>query len=97
MYFIYSVGISTTRNYVEVIKSIQNTLNVWNVRDLSLAGRTQVFKVLCISKILCLSYVSNVPLSILEEVKIFVFSLRNPKKFRTCEPFKFSNARFSYP
>ena len=25
------------------------------------------------------------------------FSLRNPKKFRTCEPFKFSNARFFYP
>ena len=24
-------------------------------------------------------------------------SLRNPKKFRTCEPFKFSNARFFYP
>ena len=24
-------------------------------------------------------------------------SLRNPKNFRTCEPFKFSNARFFYP
>ena len=25
------------------------------------------------------------------------FSLRNPKNFRTCKPFKFSNARFFYP
>ena len=25
------------------------------------------------------------------------FSLRNPKNFRTCEPFKVSNARFFYP
>ena len=28
---------------------------------------------------------------------VFLFSLRNPKKFRTFEPFKFSNARFFYP
>ena len=26
-----------------------------------------------------------------------VFSLRNTKNFRTCEPFKFSNARFFFP
>ena len=26
-----------------------------------------------------------------------LFSLRNPKKFRTFEPFKFSNARFFHP
>ena len=25
------------------------------------------------------------------------YSLQNPKKFRTCEPFKFSNVRFFYP
>ena len=49
VHFSYSVDISNTRNYVEVIKSIQNTLNMWNVRDLSLAGRIQVFKVLGIS------------------------------------------------
>ena len=25
------------------------------------------------------------------------YSLQNPKNFRTCESFKFSNARFFYP
>ena len=35
--------------------------------------------------------------NIVPEKRSSKFSLRNPKNFRTCEPFKFSNARFFYP
>ena len=56
---------------------------MWNVRDLSLAGRIQVFKVLGISKIIHLSYVNNVPLSIIEEFKNvhidFIWQKKKPK------------------
>ena len=80
VHFSYLVA---TRNYVEAIKSIQNTPSIWNVRDLSLAGRIQVFKVLGISKIIYLSYVNNVPISIIEELKNihidFIWQKKKPK------------------
>ena len=56
---------------------------MWNVRDLSLAGRIQVFKLLGISKIIYLSYTNNVPLSITEELKNihidFIWQKKKPK------------------
>ena len=42
-----------------------------------------------------MTLVSDVPFKVRNQFDDF--SLRNPKKFRTCEPFKFSDTRFFYP
>ena len=95
VHFSYLADISNTRNYyVELIKSIQNTLNIWNMWN----GTIQVFKVLGISKIIYLSYVNNVPLSIIEELKNihidFIWQKKKPKIKHTTLIADYSNGGY---
>ena len=71
------------RNFVEVIKKIENVLKIWNIRNLTLSGNITIFKTLAISKIVYISYLSNVPSAILDYLEIihkkFIWRNKKPK------------------
>ena len=69
VHFSYSQSLYNDRNYLTVLKSVQEVLNLWSARGLTLAGRIQVFKTFGISKILYISYMNQVPPHIIEELK----------------------------
>ena len=69
VYFSFSQSLYNNRNYLTVLKSVQEVLNLCSARGLTLAGRIQVFKTICISKILYISYMNQVPPYIIEELK----------------------------
>ena len=66
-----------------LFKKIQNALNVWNTRILTLEGRILIVKTLGISKIVYLSLIATVPNSILNEIqkiqKTFLWYSAKPK------------------
>ena len=66
-----------------MLKKIQNALNVWNTRILTLERRILIFKTLGISKIVYLSLIATVPNSILNETqkiqKVFLLYSTKPK------------------
>ena len=66
-----------------MLKKIQNALNVWNTRILTLERRILIFKTLGISKIVYLSLIATVPNSILNETQkiqeVFLLYSTKPK------------------
>ena len=48
-------------NFFSIVDSIENCLNLWSSRDLTLAGRIQIFKTLAISKAVYISTMKNTP------------------------------------
>ena len=87
------------RNFLSSVKKIQNALNVWNARTLTLEGRILIFKALGISKIVCLSLITTVPNSILNEIqtiqKTFLWYSSKPKiNYKTlCNTFEESGLK----
>ena len=78
-----------------LFKKIQNALNVWNTRILTLEGRILIVKTLGISKIVYLSLIATVPNSILNEIqkiqKTFLWYSAKPKiNYKTfCNTFEY--------
>ena len=75
VHFSYSQSLYNDRNYLTVLKSFQEVLNLWSARGLTLAGRIQVFKTFGISKILYISYMNQIPPHIIEDLKKFTLHL----------------------
>ena len=69
IHFWYHNETKTEQNFLSTVKKIQNALNVWNARTLTLEGRILIFKTLRISKIVYLSLITTVPNSILNEIQ----------------------------
>ena len=55
-HFSYNKKLEQEKNFYEHINKIQNVLNIWRMRDLSLEGKITVFKSLAISKIVHLPH-----------------------------------------
>ena len=66
VHFSYFQSLYNVRNYLTVLKSVQEVLNLWSAR-----GRIHVFKTFGISKILYMFYMNQVPSNIIEELKRF--------------------------
>ena len=64
MHFSYNEEISKEKNFINVINKIEKVLAVWRMRTLTLAGKITVLKSLMFSKIVFVSFLSNVPKSI---------------------------------
>ena len=64
----YNSQLANDRNFCDTIKKISDVLNLWQMRDLSLLGRVQIFKTIGFSKILHLTSMANVPPRIVEEL-----------------------------
>ena len=56
------------KNYKEVVEKIENILAAWRWRNLMLSGKITVFKTLANSKVTFLSFLSNVPSSIIQKI-----------------------------
>ena len=69
IHYLYHNGTKTDQNFLSTVKQIQNALNIWNTRTLTLEERILKFKTLLISKIVYLSLITTVPNSILNEVQ----------------------------
>ena len=65
----YNKELAEERNFVKALTEIQNVLNLWPMRGLSLLGRVQVLKALGISKIECISSMAYVPKKIIGELE----------------------------
>ena len=68
-YFSYNAMLSRDKNFLSVIKKVENTIRVWKMRWLSLIGRITIFKTLAISKIVYITSICPFPACILTELK----------------------------
>ena len=64
IYFSYQNETKTEWNFLSTVKKIQNALNIWNTRILTLDGGILLFKTVGVSKIVYLSLIATVPNSI---------------------------------
>ena len=58
------------QNFVNLLDKTESILNIWNMRSLSLLGRTQIFKTFATSKLNYLASVSNIPKSVVNQLTI---------------------------
>ena len=83
IHFSYNKNIENEENFIKLIKKIDNVLKIWKTRNLTVQGKTIIFKTLAISKVIHLALVTNVPHVIIDQVnkiqKNFVWNRKHPK------------------
>ena len=83
VHFTYNTSLYNTRNFLDVVKKMENVLALWRWRNLSLLGKITVFKSLIFSKIIFITYLSNIPTSIIDKIetikKDFIWNGKRPK------------------
>ena len=62
----YDKKLENEKNFLNHIKKLQNVLNMWRMRNLSLLGKISIFKTLAFSKIIHLTLVTSVPSSTID-------------------------------
>ena len=83
IYYSYNEKLEIQDNFKTHIIKIEKILRIWRMRDLSIAGKINVFKTLAISKIVHLALVKIIPNLIIQELnktqKEFIWKTHNPK------------------
>ena len=83
VYNSYDTDLANKCNFFSIVEHIENCLNLWSSRDLTLAGRIQIFKTLAISEAVYISTMKNTPsqfISILNEIQYrFIWNKTRPK------------------
>ena len=83
VYNSYDTDLANKCNFFSIVDNIENCLNLWSSRDLTLAERLQIFKTLDISKAVYISMMKNTPsqfISILNEIQQrFIWNKKRPK------------------
>ena len=83
IHFSYNKKLETEENFIRHVQKIEKVLKLWRMRNLTLEGKTTIFKTLAIFKIIQLSLVTNVPTQIINELnkiqKEFIWNGSNPK------------------
>ena len=81
--FTYNQQIYLEKNFIEVVEKIEKVLSIWRWRNLSLSGKITVFKSLAFSKIIFISYLNDVPVTIIKKIeqiqKDFIWNGKKPK------------------
>ena len=67
IYCSYNDKVEIQENFKRHIISIEKTLRIWRIRDLSIASKITVFKTLTISKVAHLALAKTIPNSIIQE------------------------------
>ena len=62
----YDKKLENEKNFLNHIIKLQNVLNMWRMRNLSLLGKISIFKTLAFSKIIHLTLVTSVPSSTID-------------------------------
>ena len=83
VYFSYNINLMNQKNYCQAITNIHGILKLWRMRNLSIEGKTVVFKTLAISKLVYLALLTVIPDHITDEVtkiqKSFIWHDSSPK------------------
>ena len=69
IHFSYNRDLALEKNFVNTVKKIEKLLGVWRQRSLTLEGKVVIFKTLAISKIVYVSYLSETPKFIIENLE----------------------------
>ena len=68
IHFSYNKELMNNKNFLTIIKKIESTLIPWSKRLLTLEGRILVFKTLAFSKIVYISYLTDLPPGIIDQL-----------------------------
>ena len=83
VHFSHNGTLKVQNNFLDTVKSIQQAFPFWNSRMLSLEGRMIIFKTLSISKIVYLTFLTVIPISLIEELqkilKTFIWHSSRPQ------------------
>ena len=83
VHFSYNQKLQNEKNFVNIVKKIQQIIGLWKTCSLSLEGKILIFKTLAISKIVYISVITVVPRAIVEELqtiqKLFLWHSAKPK------------------
>ena len=94
VHFSYNQKLKTQKNFVKSITNMQNVLNLWRMRNITLEGKIIIFKTLALSKIVYLTLITSFSEQLIEEIqrvlKAFIWNDLTPKiKHETfCNSFK---------
>ena len=69
IYYSYNEKVFLETNYLEIIKNVENVVSVWRLRNMTLIGKNLIFGSLIMSKVVFLSFLSNVPRNIVEKLE----------------------------
>ena len=82
-YISYNRNLANKLNFSNLIPSINNIINLWKQRNLTIAGKVQVFRSLAFSKLTFVSSMNSVPGSLNDDLqnnhKDFIWGGRKPK------------------
>ena len=83
IHYSYNKQLENEENFKKYTAKTENVLKLWRARNLSLGGKTTVFKSLALSKITHLAHVKTMPPSIKDQLnktqKNFIWNGLNPK------------------
>ena len=83
VHFSYSQKLKTKKNFVKSITNMQNVLNLWRIRNITLEGKILIFKTLALSKIAYLTLITSFSKQLIEEIqrtqKAFIWNNWTPK------------------
>ena len=82
IHFSYDTAEMTPKNFFEKLKSIQEQIQIWKWRGLSLYGKVTIFKTLLIPKFICVASVLCTPNEFVRKLKemIYKFLWNGPDK-----------------
>ena len=69
IHFSYIKKLETEENFIRHVQKIEKVLKLWRLGNLSVEGKTTIFKTFVISKIIHLSLVTNFPPEIINKLK----------------------------
>ena len=69
IYYSYNENVMKENNYLELIKNVESIVNIWKMRKLTLIGKITIFKTLVLSKVVFLSFLTNVPNVIIRQLE----------------------------
>ena len=83
MYNSYDTDLANKCNFFSIVDNIENSLNLCSSRDLTLAGRIQIFKTLVVSKAVYISNNEKYPIPVhlynYEIQQRFIWNKKRPK------------------
>ena len=68
IYFSYNMNLMNQKTYCQAITSIHGILKLWKMDSLSIKGKTLVFKILAISKLVYMALLTVILSHIIDEV-----------------------------
>ena len=68
-HFSYNEKLKEERNICLIIANIQRVLKLWKLRNLTLEGKTLIFKTLALSKIIFQAFVTPIPIYVVTELE----------------------------